>query len=152
MSRVISSAEQLWTLAPSLHVVAVGPLVEAQRVVGEVEAERRVDDRHDDAELAAERHAGNEVGAGDGPDVLLESDLRARNAALAGAVVVDRAAIERGDQVKRSLRGSASAGRDSQPTSMPKSSKNEKVTGPAIGMRYSALVVKLVSPPIEAMP
>ncbi len=27
--------------------------------------------------------------------------------------------------------------------SMPKSSKNEKVTGPAMGMRYSALVVRL---------
>ena len=44
------------------------------------------------------RHAGNEVGAGDGPDVLLESNLRAGNAALAGAVVVDRAAIERRGQ------------------------------------------------------
>ena len=35
---------------------------------------------------------------------------------------------------------------------MPKSSKKEKVTGPAMGMRYSALVVRLVSPPMEAMP
>jgi hypothetical protein len=36
--------------------------------------------------------------------------------------------------------------------SMPKSSKNANINVPTIGMRYSALVVRLVSPPIEATP
>src|SRR5579863_4465393 len=35
-------------------------------------------------------------------------------------------------------------------TSMPKSSKNEKETGPAMGIRYSRLLDMLVSPPIDA--
>ena len=37
-------------------------------------------------------------------------------------------------------------------TSMPKSSKNENIAEPTMGMRYSRLLVRLVSPPMDAMP
>ena len=80
-----------------------------------------------------------------------EADLRARNAALASAVVIDRAAIERRGQRCKSL-GTLLQLPLFRAASMPKSSKKEKVTGPAMGMRYSALVMRLVSPPMEAMP
>ncbi len=66
------------------------------------------------------------------PDVLLKSDLRSRDAALAGAIVVDRAAVERSGQ------GGEALGALLQLAVVggcidPESSKNEKVTGPRDG-------------------
>ncbi len=131
-------------VAAEADIVAEGPLIQPQRVISVIEAEGRVDDWHDDRNFGARGHARYEVGARDRPDVLLKSDLRSRDAALAGTIVVDRAAVEWSGQG-----GEASGLCFNWPwlvaASIPKSSKNEKVTGPAMGMRYSALVVRLVS-------
>src|ERR1700756_3420118 len=81
-------------LAAQLDAVAERTLIETQRVVGEVEPERGIDDRHDDAELGAERHARNDIRARHNTNVRLESDRGTGDASLARAVVVDRAAIE----------------------------------------------------------
>ena len=85
-------------LGADLYVVAIRTLIQAQRVVRVVKAEGRVDDRHDDRKLATHRHARQEVGSRDGANISLESDLRTRNAALAGAVVVNRASVEGGGE------------------------------------------------------
>src|ERR1035441_4559541 len=60
-------------LVASQSKVAVRLLIQPQRVVGIVDAEGRIDDRHDDRQLYAGGHARNEVGAGDGVDVAQEA-------------------------------------------------------------------------------
>src|SRR5579859_578866 len=64
--------------------------LQAQWVERIVDAERSIDDGHDDLQLGAGRHARNKVGARQRPNVLIELDL---HTALAGAVVVDRASV-----------------------------------------------------------
>ena len=46
---------------------------------------------------------GTKLVPGDGPNIFLEANLGTRNAALAGAVVEDRAAIERRGQRSETL-------------------------------------------------
>src|SRR5271157_223865 len=84
--------------------VAVRLLIEPQRIVGVVEAEGGVYDRHDDRELNSCGHARDQVGAGDGVNIALEADQRAGNAALACAVIPHRATIEGCDERVKTLR------------------------------------------------
>ena len=65
---------------------------EAQRVVGVVDAEGRADDGQHHGDLCAGGHARHRVRAFDRPDLSGELDVLP---ALAGAVDVDRAAVER---------------------------------------------------------
>ena len=103
------------------------------------------------AKLAAQRHARYEVGARDGANVLLETDLGAGNAALAGAVIVDRTTVEwRGERGKAlgALLQLPAIGRHVDAEVV----EEENISVPTIGMRYSRLVFRLVSPPMEATP
>src|SRR5271156_119285 len=74
------------------QVLARRLLRKTQRVNRVVDAERRIDDRHDYLQLRAEGHAGHVVGASNRPDELIEDNLRS---AFARAVVVARAAVQR---------------------------------------------------------
>ena len=83
---------------------------------------------------------------------LLEPDLRSGNAALAGAVVDTPGSHKAERSAWQSLPGSASTVLCSARCRCRSRRRTRSITGPAMGMRYSALVVRLVSPPMEAMP